>query len=802
MSAVWLWVRAEWRRRLGSLAAVALLIAISGGAVLAAIAGARRTDTAFTRGAAATAEPNIEVLTPDFVSTLPDDAFERIVADPDVTSAYAFVLLGLAPQPSENFFSVGIAERAGDSGDDDVFIIDGRNLDLAAADEIVVNEAMADQLGKGPGDQVALWSKTDEQFLIEVFNESRAIDEQVDPGPPAGPRPTVTIVGVFRGIEDVSDNPDPFLAVGPGFLEAYGPDMWRCECGIRVRARPAARDAVIERLRASFGDSAIVQPSEDFEARVADAIGLQVGVLGVAALACAIAGSVVVIQALARQMALAAAERDARRALGITRRQEAGAGLALVAPVLALGAVGAVGTAWLASAALPVGLAGRAEPYPGREFDGSVLVTGATVLLAGVVVVSIVVASWTARARGPRRQATASPARSSRWLARLAGGTPARVVGLNLGARRSSGGSGSPIRAGVVGLALGIVGVIAVGLVDGSIDQVLATPRLYGADFDATIQNELGSVLDIEAIVADPRFDAVTAARDATAQENGYGTTLAGPSGEATVEVDPTVFEAYKGSIAPVLLEGRAPSGPAEIALGPDLLDAVGAGIGSPVTLTNIGVVEAVVVGVVVSPGNDHSARGLVLDGPGADLLVGGNLDVSSVLVRLGPDARDEETLQALADEYPGFSADREPPANVENLRELGGVPTALAIFLAALGAAALVYSMHTATRQRRRELAIHRALGVSRAQLSRALVWQAALVAALALAIGLPVGLVAARIVVYNLAERVTVVPSIAYPSWVWLAVPGAFALAGLAAARPLHDVRRLRPADVLRAE
>ncbi len=800
--AVWLWVRAEWRRRRGSLAAVALLIAISGGAVLAAVAGARRTDTAFARGAAATAEPNIEVLTPDFVSTLPDDAFERIVADPDVTSAGSYVLLGLAPQPSENFFSIGLAERAGDSGDDDVFIVQGRNLDLAAADEVIVNEAMADQLGKGPGDQVALWSMTEEQFLIQVFNESRPIDEQVDPGPPAGPRPTVTIVGVFRTIEDVSDNPDPFLAVGPGFLESYAHDMWHCECGIRVRTTPGTRDAVIARFQAAFGDSADVQPTEDFEARGADAIDLQVGVLGVTALACAIAGSVVVIQALARQMALAAAERDARRALGITRRQEAGAGLALVAPALAFGAVGALGTAWLASAVLPVGLAGRAEPYPGRDFDGSVLVTGATVLLAGVVVVSIVLASWTARARGSRNRAAPSPVRSSRWLTRLAGGSPARVVGLNLGTRRSSGGTGSPVRAGVVGLALGIVGVIAAGLVDGSIDHVLATPRLYGADYDATIDNELGSVLDIEAIVADPRFDAVTAARDATAQENGYGTTLAGPRGEATVEVDPTVFEPHKGSIAPVLLEGRAPSGPAEVALGPGLLDAVGATIGSPVTLTNIGVVEAVVVGVIVSPGRDSSARGLVLDGPGIDLLVGDLHDVSSVLVRLAPGARDATTLQALAYEYPGFTADGEPPANVENLRELGSVPTALAIFLAGIGAVALFYALHTATRQRRRELAIHRALGVSRAQLGRALAWQAALIGVLGLAMGLPVGLVAARVVVYDLAERVTVVPSVSYPSWVWLAVPGALALAGLAAVAPARNARRLRPSDVLRAE
>ncbi len=808
MSAVWLWVRAEWRRRLVSLAAVALLIAVSGGAVLAAVAGARRTDTAFARGAAATAEPDLEVSTFDFISTLPDGAFARIVADPDVASARSYVFLGLAPDPSDSFFSIGIAERAGTfTGDDDVFIVDGRNLDDAADDEIIVNEAMADQLGKGPRDQVALWSQTDEQFQILAANESRAPSEQADPGPPAGPRPTVTIVGVFRTIEDVSDNPDPFLAVGPGFLDAYADDMWNCACGIGVRARPGASDAVIERLQAAFGDSVSVQPVEGFEARVADAIGLQTGVLLVTALACALAGSVVVIQALARQMALAAAEREARRALGITRRQEACAGLALVAPALVVGAVGAVAMAWLASALLPVGLAGRAEPYPGFDLDGSVLVLGAAVLLASAAIVSVVLASWTARARRSGQRAARSPARSSRWLTRLAGGSPARVVGLNLATRRSGGGSGSPVFAGVVGLALGIIGMIAAGLVDGSIDHVLATPRLYGADYDAKIKDEPGSVLDIDAIVADPRFDAVTATRATATGDNAASTTLIGPGGEATVEVDPEVFVSYKGSIAPVLLEGRAPNGPAEVALGPGLLDAVGATIGTSVKLSDVGVldavvVDAVVVGVVVSPGNDSSERGLVLDGPGLDLLVGELQELRSVLVRLAPDARDDATLQALADEYPGFSAGAETPANVENLRELGGVPAALAIFLAGIGAVALVYAMHTATRQRRRELAIHRALGISRAQLSRALAWQAALVAGLALAVGVPVGLVAARIVVYDLAERVTVVPSVSAPAWVWLTVPAALVLAAVATLGPTHSVRRLRPSDVLRAE
>src|SRR5262245_15901654 len=49
MSAVRLLVRAELRRRWGSLLVVTLLVALAGGVTLAAVAGARRTETSFDR---------------------------------------------------------------------------------------------------------------------------------------------------------------------------------------------------------------------------------------------------------------------------------------------------------------------------------------------------------------------------------------------------------------------------------------------------------------------------------------------------------------------------------------------------------------------------------------------------------------------------------------------------------------------------------------------------------------------------------------------------------------------------------
>ena len=49
MGSLGLWVRSEWRNGWRSLLGLALLIALGGGVTLAALAGARRADTAIDR---------------------------------------------------------------------------------------------------------------------------------------------------------------------------------------------------------------------------------------------------------------------------------------------------------------------------------------------------------------------------------------------------------------------------------------------------------------------------------------------------------------------------------------------------------------------------------------------------------------------------------------------------------------------------------------------------------------------------------------------------------------------------------
>ena len=73
---------------------------------------------------------------------------------------------------------------------------------------------------------------------------------------------------------------------------------------------------------------------------------------------------------------------------------------------------------------------------------------------------------------------------------------------------------------------------------------------------------------------------------------------------------------------------------------------------------------------------------------------------------------------------------------------------------------ATLVHVLVTSVRRRRRDLAILRTIGFTRRQISRTVAWQAATIAAAALAIGIPLGVVVGRFAWSLFASRLGVVP------------------------------------------
>jgi ABC-type antimicrobial peptide transport system permease subunit len=142
-------------------------------------------------------------------------------------------------------------------------------------------------------------------------------------------------------------------------------------------------------------------------------------------------------------------------------------------------------------------------------------------------------------------------------------------------------------------------------------------------------------------------------------------------------------------------------------------------------------------------------------------------------------------------------------PVELANLRNVRSLPVTLATFLALLAIAAMWHVLMTSARVRRRELAVLRAIGLTRRGTRTVLSSQATAIAAAGLVVGIPLGIVVGRIAWSVVTGRV---PLENVPPWpligIALLVPAAIAVANVVALLPSRRAVRLHPAQILRAE
>ena len=130
-------------------------------------------------------------------------------------------------------------------------------------------------------------------------------------------------------------------------------------------------------------------------------------------------------------------------------------------------------------------------------------------------------------------------------------------------------------------------------------------------------------------------------------------------------------------------------------------------------------------------------------------------------------------------------------------------LPLALAAFLALLALAAVGHALSSGVRRRRHELAVLRALGLTRRQSRLVIATQASLLALIGLAFGIPLGVALGR----NLWRAAADMAPLAYhpPVALWalfLIGPLALLAAILLAAWPAERAARLRTGQILRTE
>jgi len=341
-----------------------------------------------------------------------------------------------------------------------------------------------------------------------------------------------------------------------------------------------------------------------------------------------------------------------------------------------------------------------------------------------------------------------------------------------------------------------VAGLVGATTLDHSLARVLATPALFGADFDAS--NMLSSGDDkralAEHLVPDPEVEAVGLVWVHLGSSDPI--LLVAPGGEA--KVDPNAFESIKGVVSVRQTQGRVPRAADEVAIGRNIMRKLGVKVGDRISATGSkGTVQLTIVGDNLDPGVDVAGDGFALTLDGLTTLV--DPKIGGVVARFAPGS----DRAALIERYSalGFSAVT-PPSEVGHIGQLGGLPGRIGQLLTLLGVAAVLNAIVLTVRLGRRELAIHRALGFTTAQVLGAHLWQGVLTALVGLVVGGGAGLVVGRAIARALVRDVGAIPVTALPSAVWVVAAAAFAACLCAGVATGVLSLRERPVAALRAE
>jgi ABC-type antimicrobial peptide transport system permease subunit len=842
MAPVWFALRAGTRRRWRALVSLALLLGLAGGVVLTAAAGARRTDTAYPRLLAWAGASQVTAL----LGGLDPAYFAALHQLPQVAAVGTAMQYNIAlPVPGglpDNQVEV-LASSDGSLGTtvDRIKVLQGQMFGSGAAGEAVIDPGTAARLHLAAGDTLHL-------VAIPYLR-----NQEMDPAKLQVPLTfQVAAVGLFddQVVPTTGTSSQPRILLSPGFTRTamaarpYGSPgsidyLAQADVRLRPGADPAAFTAAAQALasqypgvRANGGlvfidNSGQVAGTERAIRPLAVALALFAALAGLIALA-------VIGQLLARQMALDAAGYGVLSALGMTR----GGLLALAAARLALvtvaGGVIAVGIAIAASPLMPIGAARLAEPQPGIDLDPMVLGAG----FAAVVLLPLVaLTAPTIRAVRQARSSTGaagSPAawpapRSARpsWLAGALtrAGTVTGGVGTWMAFEPGHGRTAVPVRSALAGTAIAVAAVVAAAVFGTSLVGLVSSPTQYGQNWDQ--QLSLGFAAIPPSLAA--QFAATTP--DVTGYALGdIGQLNIGGTRVAAVGMDPVHGDGYL-----TMLAGRPPANAGEIALGAQTMRALGARIGQ--------LVRATVDWATGHPGpaTQHLLRvtGTVVlpdfgqSGLSSDTDLGNGAVVSPALLsavqtipgcttardtcyslllfryRPGTDTSTAGTALLATAAKAGcpygsctVTADQRP-GDIRNYAAIRDTPLTLAAVLGVLAVGTLAHVLLTGVRRRRRDLAVLKTLGFTRGQVLRTVSWEASALAAAALAVGIPLGVIAGRLswALFADAAGIGDHATVNVPL-VLLAVPVTLLLANVIAAWPGWTAARLRPATVLRTE
>jgi len=795
----WTWFRMTATRRWRSLLLLALLTAVSAATVMTAVAGARRGASALQRLAAQTIPATVDVapLQPGFdwkpVETLPEVEIIARYADTD------FRVEGIPPDD----LSVGYPPLDGTwmQTVERPVVLEGRLAEPSRIDEVVVTHRFVTTYGKGVGDFLTAVLPTPEQ--------AQALGISVPA--PSGPRIPMRIVGVVRS-PFFTDGPTSrgTLMPTPALLRTFGPNLlndytW-LNALIRLRGGEAAVPAFRAHLAAVTGRSDVLVDNlaelrrnregvARFEAQWLLAFG------GAALLAAVL----LVGQAVGRYVNASLADLATVQALGMTRLQVVIAATAAPTLAAAVGASLASGAAMVASAWFPIGSAAADEPMPGLDVDPFVLGVGTTLtvvlVLAGSAAVALVAVLRVGVPTLRRRSVIASAAAAAHLPIPV-------VLGTRFALEPGRGPSSVPVRPALLGSVAGVLGVVAAFTFSSGISEAAHNPARFGQTW------QLETWMGFAGKDFAPPDLLQQAARDRdVAAINEWRAAVATETRHQTALILYT-YAAVGHPIQVVLQEGHLPISASEVVLAPGSAAAASVHVGDRVTMTGTAGRQhtMTVTGIGFVPagshctGCSHNIGGWVTD-EGFDATFDAfQFHGGFIVVRQGAVVQDVAArLQSLAPASggQGLIAPPYPPSAITELRQVQPFPLYLAAFLTVLAIGAVGHALASAVRRRRHDLAVLRAMGMTRRQSRLVVVTQASLLAGVGLVFGIPLGIAAGRTLWRAVAASTPVqyVPPVAGLALVSI-VPLTLLAANLLAAWPGRRAARLHVGHVLRAE
>ncbi|MGA2969500.1 MAG: FtsX-like permease family protein [Acidimicrobiales bacterium] len=838
----WYRYRVTFVRQLSSYLTVVLLIGLIGGIGMAALAGARRTQSSYPQFLASTNPSDLTMFvyggTSQFLGKTPSltKTISHLPGVEHVVTAIGPQMVPLAANGAPRLSTLSNVVITGSLDgmtltQDRLAVVEGRLANPRRADEFVMTASAAHILGVRVGQMVPLGFYSDTQTNSSDFGSPRVV-----------PRLKVKarLVGlVVPNTQVVQDDID--RTYGAVFLDqALMKKLKHLEPGELV---PALYGVQIDHAHATITQVereliGVVPRGATYEFHITSSVESQVelaikpesvalGAFGaIAALICLVLAA----QAISRLLRRGEQDRRVLRALGASPGGAAFEGLLGVLVAVALGALLAFAVAALLSPFAPLG---PVRPvYPGGRFaiDWTVLGVGVAVLILVLSAFAVVQANW----RAPHRTVLtggsfAGPSRVIRG-ANATGLPVAGVIGVHFALESGQGRTAVPVRSVLFGTTLAVALVVTTLTFASGLSNLVSRPPLYGWNWDyLLLPNNNIPPKAVSLLNHDPKIMAWSGADSTDLEIDGQ-------------EV-PVLIENAHAKVAPPILSGHGLDNQHQVVLGPGTLAMLHKHVGETVVISLgtkknapafIKPTTLLIVGTATLPAVGYSSyiAEHTSMGTGAILPLGvlpaGYLNygpdpnlhgpqLAFVRMRSDVSARagraDLERIATAANKI--FAADKNAfgnsvsvlgvlqPVQIVNYRSVGSTPVILAVGLAVGAILALGLTLASSVRRRRRDLAMLKTFGFTRRQLAAVVAWQSTTTALVGVVVGIPLGIIIGRELWTLFARSIYAVPEPTVPvlSVLFVGV-GTLVFANLVAALPGRSAARTPAALVLRAE